>query len=380
MAVSFGFSLSDAVLLTQLAWKTVQNARRACGEHDELTHEVSSLHIVLRRLESEIRIPESPLNQSDGSYSEELEVIISGCKKVLNVLDSILKKYNSLSEEERSVKKIWQRIRFGNGQVADLGDQREKLTYYTTLLNMLLNMASAGSTGRVEKKMDTAGNDLKDLKVAVNGITAHLVSQSHHEGSALTAYADDDRAVWKEFRRELLRDGFSSSVLRKHKTTIKAYITELGNRGLLDQNDLDSGTEEALKDRDQTTDARVSTCRSSKDSITIISEEAKSSDTIELDNRTTSESQVYSTAISETARDDHSAKLTSDQRSTESSDNLPSCPGAESNIESLAGREPGKQQSTSSQQTMQSHAATVTDWNSDAEQGRLDGQRFWFIC
>lgn len=235
--MSFGCSVSDVVLLIQLAWKTVQNSRKACGEHDELTREVLSLHVVLRRLEQECRDTSRPFNRPNETYREELEVIVAGCKKVLKVLDIILQKYNALSERERSVRKIWQRIRFGNGQMTDLVDLRAKMVYYTTLMNLFLNMVSMGSVGRVEKKMDDAGGDLREIKLAVNGITAHLITKSRHEGSFLTAYADDDRAVWKEFRRELVNDGFSSSVLRKHKATIKAYVTELGSRGLLDEED-----------------------------------------------------------------------------------------------------------------------------------------------
>ncbi len=51
--MSFGYSVSDAALLVQLAWKTVQNFRRAFGEHVELTREVSSLHVVIQSLEKE---------------------------------------------------------------------------------------------------------------------------------------------------------------------------------------------------------------------------------------------------------------------------------------------------------------------------------------
>ena len=99
--------------------------------------------------------------------------------------------------------------------------------------------------GRVERQMNDAGGDLRDIKLAVNGITAHLMSSSiRHEGSVLTAYADDDRVVWKEFRRELVEDGFSSSVIRKHKSLIKAYIEELGNRGLFDEVDPNDDAEE----------------------------------------------------------------------------------------------------------------------------------------
>jgi hypothetical protein len=51
----------------------------------------------------------------------------------------------------------------------------------------------------------------------------------------------DDKAIWKDFRRELIREGFSSEVLEKHMETIKDYVLELGNRGALD--DVEDDTE-----------------------------------------------------------------------------------------------------------------------------------------
>ncbi len=249
--MSFGYSIGDAVSLTQLAWKTVQNARKACGEHDELTREVLSLHVVLRRLEQEVEKPGNPISggKSGETYKQELKVIVDGCRKVLNLLDQVLTKYNALSEQERSGRKLWQKIKFGNGTMGDLAEQRGKLTHYTSALSLFLNMVAIGTMGKVERQMTDAGGDLKEIKVAVHDITAHLMSRSNrHEGSILTAYADDDRAVWKEFRRELAQDGFSSSVLRKRKRVIKAYIEELGSRGLLDEEDPNDDAEERCCD------------------------------------------------------------------------------------------------------------------------------------
>ena len=235
--MSLGFSVSDAVLFGQLAWKTLQNSRKACGQHDELTREVSSLHVVIHRLEKEVSYPESPINRPGDRCKEELQAIVGGCETVLKLLNRILEKYNTLSEKERSVKKLWQRVRFGNGELADIRDLREKLTYYTSALSLFVNMVSMGSIGRVEQKMETAGGDIREIRIAVNGITAHLLSATNREGSVLTTYADDDKAVWKEFRKELIGEGFSSAIIRKHKRLIKAYIKELGDRGLLDDED-----------------------------------------------------------------------------------------------------------------------------------------------
>ena len=235
--MSFGYSVSDVISLTQSAWNVVQKSRKTCGEHDELTREVSSLHVVLKRLEHEAAKPKSPVNRPGNTYGEELEVIASGCNKVLRELDRILEKYNVLSEAESGAQKLWQKMKFGNGQMADLADYRTKVLYYTSAMSLLLNMVSIGTIGSVEKQMNDAGGDLKEIKQAVNSITAHLMAKGHSDASVSTAYPDDDRAIWKEFRRELVEDGFSSSVLRKHKDLIKAYVSELASRGLFDDED-----------------------------------------------------------------------------------------------------------------------------------------------
>lgn len=243
--MSFGYSVGDAILLTQLAWRTVQNARKACGEYDELTQETQALHAVIRRLEQELGKPTCPINRDPGTYEEELQVLVDGCNKSLSVLDQVLTKYNALSEPERSGRRLWQKIRFGNGDVLKMADLRARLMYYTSAMSLLLNMVSLGTMGRVERQLHDVGGDLKEIKVSVNEIVAQMMSKGQgREGSILTAYTDDDRAVWKEFRRELVRDGIRSSVVSKHKKLIKSYIEELGSRGLLDDGSLDHEAEE----------------------------------------------------------------------------------------------------------------------------------------
>lgn len=117
--------------------------------------------------------------------------------------------------------------------IADLKEVRAKLRYYISALSLQLNIVSLASVGRVEQQMNGAAGDLKGIQLAVNKITAHLMAEDR-EGSVLTAYAGDDKAIWKEFRRELISDGFQSHVNHEHKATTKAYIKELGDRGALD--------------------------------------------------------------------------------------------------------------------------------------------------
>ncbi|KAI4247242.1 MAG: hypothetical protein L6R40_001585 [Gallowayella cf. fulva] len=243
-AMSFGWSVSDIAKLMQLAYKTAQGAKAACGQYDELTREISSLHIILNRLHVETAKPGSPINKpgGSGSHGKDIKAIAAGCEEVLTQLEKILLKYNALSEQERSVRKLWKKIRFGNGAIVDVAELRSKVTYYTSSLSLFLNLVSVGTIGDVEKKMDQAGGDLKDIKDAVNHLTAHLLATEGKEGSVLTTYTNDDRDAWRELRRGLVKAGFRGSLVRKYMTTIMAYVKELGDNGVLD----DIVTEEAI--------------------------------------------------------------------------------------------------------------------------------------
>ena len=214
---------------------------------------------MLRRLERELRKPTCPINREPETYEEELEVLVTGCRKNLNVLDQVLTKYNALSEQERSGRRLWQKIRFGNGKMTDMANLRAKLMYHTSAMSLFINMVSLGTIGRVEQQLNDAGGDLKEIKFSVNGIVAQLISQSKvHEGSTLTAYAHDERAVWKEFRRELIQDGLSSSVIKEHKKLIRDYIEELGSRGLLDDRNADDESEKEVLESDTFADSTLS--------------------------------------------------------------------------------------------------------------------------
>ncbi|KAL8644082.1 MAG: hypothetical protein Q9226_007944, partial [Calogaya cf. arnoldii] len=247
--MSFGWSASDVALLVKLAYNTAQGARAACGQYDELTRETGSLHTILNRLHLEVAKPESSINRHE-PYGRELKSIATGCEEVLNQLNKILVKYNALSEQERSVRRLWKKIRFGNGAVADVAELRSRVTYYTSALSLFLNLVSVGTIGAVEKKMDQAGGDLRDIKAAVNHITAHFLATDRRERSVLTAYTNDDRDAWRELRRGLVKAGFRDSVVRKHMDTIMGYVKELGDKGVLDDINIEeAGSVTAMANR-----------------------------------------------------------------------------------------------------------------------------------
>lgn len=208
---------------------------------------------MLRRLVQEIEKTESPINSPVYTSREELEGIVRDCASVLDILDKILEKYVALSEEERGTRKLWKAVKFGNGEMADLGDLRSKVTFYTSAITLYLNLVSMGATGRIERYMTESGGIIRDIQRAVNTISAYMMPSGTHEGSVLTSYSDDDQAVWRSCRRDLIAEGFRSSAIHKHKTLIQAYVRELGSRGAWDigvHDDIEGHAEEGASDNE----------------------------------------------------------------------------------------------------------------------------------
>jgi hypothetical protein len=234
--MSFGYSVGDAVALVQLAWNTYQGAKKACGEYDELTSAVGSVHQVLQRLQRDLANPESLLHRADDDRRQELSDLGSGCEQILKTMSTIVSKYNTLAEQKRGPKNMWKRIQFGNGEMHDLADLRSKLSTHSSAIVVSLQMCSLGSQGRMEKQLNTVGGELEGLAGKVDLLVANIASKSS-EGTVWTSYEDDDKAFWRELRRGLVKEGYRSSVLHKHKHLIKKYVEELGNRGVFDVED-----------------------------------------------------------------------------------------------------------------------------------------------
>jgi hypothetical protein len=237
--MSFGFSPSDIALLVRLAWKAVDNSRKACGAHDELSRELTTLHIVLQCLERESSNPQSLLCQTDDDRQKELEAILSGCEPTLNILDRILTKYNSLPEEKRRVTRMWKKFEFGNGEMQDLSKLRVQLATHTNAITLFLNLLSLGSQGKVEQHMSSSCAELRELRKSLNWIMASMQS-SEKEGSSWTSHTGDDKEFWRTLRRELIQGGFPSNVIRKHRAVIRDYVMEIGSRGGFDEMDQSS--------------------------------------------------------------------------------------------------------------------------------------------
>jgi hypothetical protein len=184
---SFDFPIGDFVAPTQLAWQVAKESRKACGAHDELTRELTSLYLVLQRLAAEVSRPDSILSRRDDRLDRlvELTQLSTDCKKALEVLDSTLKKYNSLSEEKGNVKKLWKKAKFGNGDMRYLAEMRLKISTYTSALTLVLNLLSIGSQGKIESYMQNQGGELEEIRRSLNWITASMQAEMQGDASSI---------------------------------------------------------------------------------------------------------------------------------------------------------------------------------------------------
>lgn len=193
---------------------------------------MSSLVTVLDHVQSEISDPDSPINMARGHRRRELKNHIEGCLHHVQQMNNILTAFNALSNVNGGTGSLWQKVRFGNGPMKDVAQIRLKISTYTTAITISLTLLSLGSRGEAERQLSRQLGELKGITESVNMLVAKLNATSY-EGSIWTKCTDDDVGFWRDFRRQLIKKGYKSHVIRQHESLIQAYVRELDSRGVL---------------------------------------------------------------------------------------------------------------------------------------------------
>ena len=214
-------SARDLQELFQLAWKVVDSCRQACGEREPLTKEVTSLLGVVSQLQREAEKPNSSLRRQDGVSRDELKSTIRGCRKLLRALDQFLAKY-ALSHRKGSIRKGLF-LKFGNGDVLSMGDVLEELSVHKAALLLNLRLLTPSSRGSVGWSL---GKKFPGMQQSVHWTMAKINS-SHDGSSQSSSYSEDEKTVWKEIQKGLVKDGWPRHDVKKHRKAIKEYIKNL---------------------------------------------------------------------------------------------------------------------------------------------------------
>lgn len=242
--MSFGFSPSDVISLINLVTKTYRGWKSACGEYADITESLNALSIILERIDSEARKPKSALVRSVKD-AKNLKGVLSNVHVTVRDLHVVVDHYKSLGLK-KSRQSNWERICLG---VKNLDTLRVKLGQHVATVTAYLEAVGLGSLARIETGLDV----LPEIKRVVDALAADLRA-GRREGSIMTTYEDDEKEVWKQFRRELIGEGMTSSVIHKHKPRIVLYLRSLAEEGLLEEDaPSEDGSEEqtSVSDNDE---------------------------------------------------------------------------------------------------------------------------------
>ncbi|OCK87467.1 TPR-like protein [Cenococcum geophilum 1.58] len=220
--MSFGFSVGDIITLTQLTTRTYDGWKNACGKYGDITSNLAVLQTLLMRIEAEAQAPNSLICRNTEDFGG-WKTLYESCHTLVVELEEVLDKHKSLGTNRR---KNWDRIQLGNRNLDDLN---KRLVGKTTSLSAYISVLGISSQGRVENGV------FPELLQKIDHMAAQMRKGNSSIRSVLTTYEGDDKAVWREFRRELIGTGIGSREIHKYSAALKTYLSRLQRDGLLDE-------------------------------------------------------------------------------------------------------------------------------------------------
>jgi hypothetical protein len=127
---NFGFSISDFVSLTALAWNIYTGCRDAPKNFAAISTEVINLHRALKQVDELLTSSSLPPDKAS-----DLAQIAGNCRAVLVDVQKKLSNYESLGTTR---KKAWDRLRLGEGDVQKIRVQLTSVTGTLTAFNSTL--------------------------------------------------------------------------------------------------------------------------------------------------------------------------------------------------------------------------------------------------
>jgi hypothetical protein len=129
--MSFGYGVGDIIGLGCLAWNVYQACKDVPARFGQLTQEVLSLHAVIKEVQEAIWEEDLSLPRRCG-----LQVVMNGCRSVLEDLEKLLTKYERLGTKAN---RTWERMGWAS---TDISLYRERLVSNTVLLTAFLRFVN----------------------------------------------------------------------------------------------------------------------------------------------------------------------------------------------------------------------------------------------
>lgn len=224
-------SISYISSVAATARNLYRRAKTSGPEFAEIATGVRPLHSVLKHLRAEAEDPDSLLN-SDGYessvYARQLTPIVEDTDFTLKQLDTILEKYGSYPSDGESPDSG--RRERANTSAKRMEDRerdmvaliRTKLANQKTNIDIFLDTVQLHNPTRQHKPVDLEHADdqqMDKIKDKVDVVAARLFQRRARASASGDAAQESEDQMWQQFWAELVKEGFSSDVLRKHKVS-----------------------------------------------------------------------------------------------------------------------------------------------------------------
>ena len=123
--MSFGWGVGDILAISRLAVKVYTAYKDAPDDYRHISDEVKSLQIIVNKAATHFQS-----TTLDNNSRQEGQEVLRGCQNVLEDLNSLIEKYNSLASAKTG--QILKRVKLGTEDIATL---RARLISNIGLLN-----------------------------------------------------------------------------------------------------------------------------------------------------------------------------------------------------------------------------------------------------
>lgn len=179
---------------------------------------------ILERVQIDVQSPNSIFSRSTDDL-QGWKVVSAGCSAIVTELEEIIDKYKSLGTNK---KRNWDKIRLACKRLNDI---KRELVKETTSISAYLSVLGLSSQGRVENEL------LPELLRKIDHVAARMRkgNSTIHSTITMTTVDGDDKSLWRDFRRDLLRDGIRGRDVKRHSIALQTYLGQLQRRGMLDE-------------------------------------------------------------------------------------------------------------------------------------------------
>jgi len=216
--MSFGYSVGDFLAILQLTKHIVEACRDGPPEFHELNREIKSFEIVVQRISTDAKNPQSRLNRKGTARKKDFDQIVANCKITMEEIRKFVDNHSAIDGSgggaAGAVRKVWDSYQVGS---EDLNNMRGKLIFWISCIDSFLNSLDPAAQTRIERKLD-----LLMEKLGLASLDAGVSSNSVASVSSVFSFygGSPDEDSWNLIQQGLHAEGVAESDIDDNKERI----------------------------------------------------------------------------------------------------------------------------------------------------------------